>query len=102
MADLTQLAHRDRPELDLPGGLAVLAGAVLGGVAGYVLLTTRGARLRGDIDGVVDRLFGGVNSVLESWQRARQRGDAFRPSLPFEDADIHSTSGDHARRRHSS
>jgi hypothetical protein len=101
MAELTHLPHRDRPELDLPAGLAVVGGAVLGGVAGYLLLTTRGARLRHDLDGVVDRLFGSANSVLDSWQRARRRTDAPDPSLPFDERGIDVSSGDRVRRRHS-
>lgn len=101
MADLTPLPPRARPDIEFPAGLAVFGGAVLGGLAGYLLLTPRGARLRHDLDDAVDRLFGGVDSLLDGWQRARRRSETSDPSLPFDDADSHSASGDRARRRHS-
>lgn len=101
MADLTHLTPRERPDIDVPAGLAVFGGAVLGGLAGYLLLTPRGHRLRHDLDGVVHRVFGGFDSLLAGWQRASRRSDASDPSLPFDDTDIDPSSGEHARRRHS-
>ena len=72
MADLTPLPQYDTPELDLPVGLAVLGGAVLGGLAGYLLLTARGMRLREEIEGLVDRLFDGLDTAMDSRQRAQR------------------------------
>lgn len=85
MADLTPLPRRDRPDLDLPAGLAVLGGAIVGGCAGYLLLTRRGTHLRDQLEDVVDRLFGGVDSALGSWQRAQQRQARDRQNAPASD-----------------
>lgn len=84
MADLTPLPRPDRPDLDLPVGLAVLGGAVVGACAGYLLLTARGTRLREELEDLVERLFDGADSALGSWRRA-QRSTQERDATPASD-----------------
>ena len=75
MPDLTpSITDHDIPEIDLPTPLAVIGGAVLGGLAGYLLLTTAGNRLRQDLMSGADRMFGGVNSLLATWDRVQGSG----------------------------
>lgn len=99
MPDLTPLARHEAPELDLPAGLAVTAGAVLGALAGYLLLTRRGARLRQELDEAVDGWFAGVESVVAGWQRARRHLGSPTPTLPFDDAEFHAPSPEQSGRR---
>lgn len=69
MADLIPPPRPHRPDLDLPVALAVLGGAVLGGLAGYLLLTAPGMRLREDLDALVDRLGDGFDMAFDGWHR---------------------------------
>ncbi|HTU99360.1 MAG TPA: hypothetical protein VMF13_02400 [Luteitalea sp.] len=75
MPDLTpSITDHDIPEIDLPKPLAVIGGAVLGGLAGYLLLTASGNRLRQDLLSGADGFFGGVNSLLATWDRVQASG----------------------------
>jgi hypothetical protein len=74
MAEPTNaLADYDLPDLDLPMGVAVVGGALLGGLAGFLLLTARGARARHDIALVVERMFDGVDTLLASLEHVQHR-----------------------------
>ena len=63
---------------DLPAGTAVLAGALLGGLGGFLFLTARGEQLRRDIAATASRLLEGLDSALESWAHLQQQGEKWR------------------------
>lgn len=67
------LADYDLTDVDLPVGLAVLGGALLGGIAGFLFLTARGTRARRDISRTIDRAFHELDTLLESWGNVQQR-----------------------------
>ena len=75
------LADYDLPDLDLPVGLAIVGGAVLGGLAGFLFLTARGSRARHDIAVVIDRLLDGLDTTLASWNDVQQRASDARRSM---------------------
>ena len=72
------LADYDLPDLDLPTGVAVVGGALLGAFAGFLFLTARGARARHDIALVVERMFDGVDTLLTSWEHVQRRASEAR------------------------
>lgn len=88
MADPMRAPSADRTRLDVPAGVAVLGGAVAGGLAGYLLLTNRGLRAVADLEQAIERLVAGIDTSLDSWARARHRTEARNPSLPFGDSPI--------------
>jgi pimeloyl-ACP methyl ester carboxylesterase len=61
------LASQHGLEPDLPPLAAVLIGVLLGGLGGFLFLTTRGGRVRHDITVASARLFEGLDSALGSW-----------------------------------
>ena len=80
------LADYDLPDLDLPMGVAVIGGALLGGVAGFLFLTARGARTRHDIALVVERMFDGLDTMLASWDHVQHRAAEARRAIGKSDA----------------
>ena len=79
--------NHHRLEPDLPPAAAVLVGAVLGGLGGFLFLTSSGGRARHDIAVASARLFEGIDTALGSWARLQQHAAAMRPVDPMVDAD---------------
>ena len=69
----TSLTVPEIPDIDLPVGVAMVGGALLGSLAGFLLLTARGARVRQDLALTVERLLGGLDTTLTSVVSATQR-----------------------------
>ena len=88
MADpTTPLTAHDAPDLDLPASLAVLGGAAIGGLAGFLFLTTAGNRVRRDVLTAAGGLFDGFDTLLATWDRVQHRSgrsgpEATRPLRP--------------------
>jgi hypothetical protein len=88
MADqTTSLTAHDVPDLDLPAALAVLGGAAIGGLAGFLFLTTAGNRVRRDVLTAAGALFDGFDTLLTTWDRVQHRPgrsgrDTTRPLRP--------------------
>jgi len=77
------LASHHRLEPDLPPLVAVLIGALLGGLGGFLFLSTRGGRVRHDITVASARLFDGLDSALGSWARLQRHATAASPVDPI-------------------
>ncbi len=86
------LATHHRLEPDLPPVAAVLIGALLGGLGGFLFLTTRGGRARHDIAVASAHLFDGLDSALGSWAQLQRHAAAIRPVDPIVDAASRRTS----------
>ena len=83
MTDTTStLAHDSLHAPDLPPALAVLAGAVLGGLGGYLFLSARGSRARHDLAVAATHLLDGVDAALAGWTRVQERAAAVRNAVP--------------------
>ena len=73
MAELTHASlDRETSSGDLPTATAVIGGALLGGVAGFLFLTARGRRVRDELVRIVDQVFGGVDVVLDRWAQVQR------------------------------
>lgn len=81
----TTLADYDPPDLDLPPAVAIVGGALLGGLAGFFFLTARGNRARHDIALAVDRMFDGLDTVLASWTHVQDRAAEAKRALASRD-----------------
>jgi hypothetical protein len=71
-ADVEQLVP------DLPTGAALMAGAILGGLGGFLFLTSRGAQVRHDLTSTASRLLQGLDAALDGWAQLQRHGDAWR------------------------
>ncbi len=69
----TSLTVPEIPDIDLPIGVAMVGGALLGSLAGFLFLTARGSRVRQDLAFTVERLLGGLDTTLTSVVSATQR-----------------------------
>lgn len=79
MAETTSaLADVENLVADLPTGTAILAGAILGGVGGFLFLTSRGAQVRHDLTTTASRLLDGVDAALNGWAQLQRHGNAWR------------------------
>lgn len=66
------------PDVDMPVGVAVLGGALLGAVGAFLFLTERGGQVRRDISAKLDHLLGGFDQVLTGWNDLQQRASGLR------------------------
>jgi hypothetical protein len=77
LADVQHLV----PDLsDLSPGTAVVAGALLGGLGGFLFLTARGAQVRHDLSATASRLLEGLDAAFEGWAHLQQQGEKWRRS----------------------
>lgn len=79
MHDTTR-ALADSPHLapDLPPGVAILAGALLGGLGGFLFFTTRGGQVRHDLERQAASLLGGLDAALAGWASLQRHATALR------------------------
>jgi len=62
---------------DLPIGVAILAGALLGGLGGFLFFTSRGGHVRHDLTRTSASLLEGLDSALAGWATLQQHGAAW-------------------------
>ena len=82
MADATTALTDHAPDFDLPTALAVAGGAVVGGLAGFLFLTRAGHTVRHDVANAAEALFDGLETLLATWDRVKQRPDRSGRSAP--------------------
>lgn len=79
MAETTSaIADVEHLVADLPTGTALLAGAILGGLGGFLFLTSRGAQVRRDLSTTASHLLDGLDSALNGWAQLQRHSNAWR------------------------
>lgn len=63
---------------DMSPGAAVLAGAVLGGLGGFLFLTSRGTQVRHGVLDTTSRLLDGLDAALSGWTHLQRQGETWR------------------------
>lgn len=79
MPDTTHALADTHPlRSEMSAGAAVLAGAVLGGLGGFLFLTSRGTQVRQGVLDTTSRLLDGLDGALSGWAQLQRQGEAWR------------------------